>query len=146
MLDISKKKQIATMRANECYVMYSQGTSFAYRMLIKGIKQEITEDKLERILKKYFEVRKNKLSIENDKFPMFGCRQLRLINIYGMNCVFCGVKTERAFEGTFNPPYRFSIEHILPKSKGGISHIDNCCISCDKCNSSKMSNILPKRV
>jgi hypothetical protein len=122
-------------------------TSFAYRMLLKGINGKITEHKLERILKKHFSLRypnfKGDNDFEKDLFPKKANRQLKLINIYGMNCVFCGIKTERAFHGSFNPPNRFSIEHILPKSKGGISHINNCCISCDKCNSSKMSNILP---
>ncbi len=125
-----------------------KATSFAYRMLIKGIKGEISEEKLERILKKYFELRRENLNSEYeiDLFPKYANRQLKLINIYGMNCVFCGRKTERAFTGNFNPTHRFSIEHILPKSKGGINHILNCCISCNECNSSKMSNILPSRI
>lgn len=37
--------------------MYLNETSFAYRMLIKCINGSITEEKMERVLKKYFKTR-----------------------------------------------------------------------------------------
>ncbi|MFD2922166.1 HNH endonuclease [Halobacillus naozhouensis] len=33
--------------------------------------------------------------------------------------------------------YGDTIDHIIPKSKGGISSFQNCCCACEDCNRSK---------
>jgi hypothetical protein len=38
-------------------------------------------------------------------------------------------------------PDPFSIEHIIPRSKGGISDLDNLAIACQGCNNFKYSHI-----
>lgn len=121
-------------------------TSFAYRVLIKTIEGKIPEDKAERILKKYFDLRYNNLCNECDVFPKRSRRILKLIGIYGMNCVFCGIRMCRTENSNCHPENQVTIEHILPRLKGGIGHIDNCCLSCAKCNSHKMSEIVPMHI
>lgn len=41
-------------------------------------------------------------------------------------CQYCGVKTSE-----------LTIDHIKPKSKGGLTTWDNCCLACVKCNMKK---------
>jgi 5-methylcytosine-specific restriction endonuclease McrA len=119
-------------------------TSFPYRMLLKALDGKISEHKLEVVIRKYFQIRKDNLWDVEGLFPLYGTRQLKLINIYGMQCVFCGIKLVRSMEG-LNLNSRISVEHILPTSKGGPSHFENYCLSCSQCNSSKMSNLIPNK-
>ena len=42
----------------------------------------------------------------------------------GQNCIYCGKKSE-------------SIDHVLPRSKGGLSITENCVPACLSCNGSK---------
>jgi len=44
----------------------------------------------------------------------------------GFKCVYCGT------EGV-----RFTIDHVFPKSKGGISSFENCVTACKPCNNDK---------
>jgi 5-methylcytosine-specific restriction endonuclease McrA len=37
-------------------------------------------------------------------------------------------------------PDPFSIEHIIPKSKGGTDHLDNLALSCQGCNNRKYTH------
>lgn len=37
-------------------------------------------------------------------------------------------------------PDPFSIEHIIPKSKGGADHLDNLALSCQGCNNRKYTH------
>ena len=42
----------------------------------------------------------------------------------GQSCIYCGKKSE-------------SIDHVLPRSKGGLSITENCVPACLSCNGSK---------
>lgn len=44
----------------------------------------------------------------------------------GTDCAYCGNRAD--------PP---NIEHMLPLSRGGTNDLDNLCVSCGPCNSSK---------
>jgi len=44
----------------------------------------------------------------------------------GYTCAYCG-----------DTPKRLTIDHVVPKSKGGKSTFENCCSSCKSCNSKK---------
>ena len=44
----------------------------------------------------------------------------------GFRCAYCGRKSER-----------LTIDHIVPKSKGGSTTFENCVASCKPCNNSK---------
>ena len=45
----------------------------------------------------------------------------------GKSCIYCGKNSE-------------SIDHILPRSKGGLSITENCVPACLSCNGSKTDN------
>lgn len=44
----------------------------------------------------------------------------------GFKCVYCGIEDER-----------FTIDHIIPKAKGGKSTFENCVTACRSCNNKK---------
>jgi 5-methylcytosine-specific restriction endonuclease McrA len=44
----------------------------------------------------------------------------------GYHCAYCGVKTER-----------LTIDHIVPKSRGGETSFENCVAACKPCNNKK---------
>lgn len=44
----------------------------------------------------------------------------------GFRCSYCGITG-----------VRFTIDHVVPKSKGGISSFENCVTSCKSCNNKK---------
>lgn len=44
----------------------------------------------------------------------------------GFACGYCGIKV-----------HRLTIDHIIPKSRGGASSFENCVASCKKCNNDK---------
>ena len=44
----------------------------------------------------------------------------------GYRCAYCGVKTER-----------LTIDHIVPKSRGGEASFENCVAACKPCNNKK---------
>ena len=48
----------------------------------------------------------------------------------GFKCVYCG-KTD----------VRFTIDHVVPKARGGKSTFENCVTSCKPCNNSKGSQL-----
>ena len=45
----------------------------------------------------------------------------------GNSCIYCGKTSE-------------SIDHVLPRSRGGLSNTDNCVPACLSCNGSKTDN------
>lgn len=59
-------------------------------------------------------------------------------------CFYCGIDT--VHRDTNELPDTMTIDHILPKSRGGINHIDNCIIACEKCNNEKASSLLPDSI
>ena len=46
----------------------------------------------------------------------------------GFRCLYCGAKAPRAV---------LELEHIIPKSRGGLGTWDNLCASCHPCNQKK---------
>ncbi|WP_320663540.1 HNH endonuclease signature motif containing protein [Prochlorococcus sp. MIT 1223] len=61
-----------------------------------------------------------------DFCPKLRDRQWRksLHTFTGKSCIYCGKNSE-------------SIDHILPKSKGGLSNTENCVPACLSCNGDK---------
>lgn len=49
----------------------------------------------------------------------------------GECCTYCGATDTR-----------FHVDHIVPVSRGGTNHIDNLCVACYECNSSKADLLL----
>ena len=47
----------------------------------------------------------------------------------GKRCIYCGENSE-------------SIDHVLPRSKGGLSITENCVPACLSCNGSKQTKML----
>lgn len=45
-----------------------------------------------------------------------------------MQCQYCGGKPN---------PRDLTVDHVVPRSKGGITHWTNCVMSCEKCNNKK---------
>lgn len=70
--------------------------------------------------------------MEKDKFrkvPRFG----NTLKTYKTACFYCGAKLEE---------YNRDVDHLIPKSKGGIRSNDNKVFSCVKCNRLK-ANMTP---
>lgn len=49
----------------------------------------------------------------------------------GMNCHWCGVETRKAGGGS---PWNFTVEHIIPRSKGGTNDLSNLVGAHQFCN------------
>ena len=64
-----------------------------------------------------------------DLCPKFRFRQWRqsIHKFTGKSCIYCGNPSE-------------SIDHILPRSKGGLSNTENCVPACLSCNGDKSNN------
>ncbi len=70
-----------------------------------------------------------------DKVPKTKAKLSRT-NIYkrdGFQCQYCGQHLSRA---------RLTIDHVLPKSKGGVTSWTNCVASCLRCNAAKADKSL----
>jgi 5-methylcytosine-specific restriction endonuclease McrA len=67
-------------------------------------------------------------------------RRQRVIEKYGLTCVWCG----RTCEQWGNPTLDAfaTVEHLKPKSEGGTSAMSNLRIACRKCNN--MRHAKPK--
>ena len=55
-------------------------------------------------------------------------------------CIYCGASSIE------NPGTRLAVDHIHPKSKGGLDQAENLVTSCVSCNSSKYDNELSPSV
>ena len=64
-----------------------------------------------------------------DLCPKLKFRQWRqsIHKLTQKSCIYCGNKSE-------------SIDHILPRSKGGLSRTENCVPACLACNGNKSNN------
>ena len=64
-----------------------------------------------------------------DLCPKFRFRQWRqsIHKFTEKSCIYCGKPSE-------------SIDHILPRSKGGLSNTENCVPACLSCNGDKSNN------
>lgn len=64
-------------------------------------------------------------------WPIYGSS---LIHKYGLHCFYCGRRVVRTI---LILPQQATIEHIIPKSKGGKTELDNLTIACFACNQEK---------
>lgn len=63
----------------------------------------------------------------------------RVINHYGQDCHWCGCKTVLS-DGKLNedpPANMFTVDHLIPISKGGSNEIENLRPACFACNQAK---------
>lgn len=65
--------------------------------------------------------------------PVGGKRILKLARRDGWACAYCGKET--SLTGRDGP--KATVDHVIPKCKGGLDHISNCVIACDPCNNAK---------
>lgn len=61
---------------------------------------------------------------------------VRLFNEQGSKCIYCGVEMTLKL----GLPNTVTKDHIIPRSKGGVSDAWNIVAACSKCNSSKKDN------
>ena len=55
----------------------------------------------------------------------------------GWQCVFCGIVMGEKRNGRFLNKYDFTIDHIIPKSRGGANTWGNTACACGPCNNRK---------
>lgn len=65
--------------------------------------------------------------------PVGGKRIMKLAHRDGWQCAYCGVET--CFTGKDGP--KATVDHVVPKSKGGLDHLSNCVVACEECNGAK---------
>ncbi len=68
----------------------------------------------------------NKYEGEGEKSVVFSRRNLFKRDKY--TCMYCGVQPG---------PEELTVDHIMPKSRGGISSWENCALACVECNKRK---------
>lgn len=50
-------------------------------------------------------------------------------------CCYCGEDLKSEFENNYpSPNTRITVEHLMPKSRGGSSSVDNLVTCCRECN------------
>jgi 5-methylcytosine-specific restriction endonuclease McrA len=113
-------------------------------LLHKAIKNDISEIEAEQQLLILFKARSGR-SDEKNMPPLNRKRIIKIIQADGNKCFYCGIETSPVIgERTHKSS---TVDHVLPKSKGGIDHIDNCVNSCYRCNELKGSdNLFPPTV
>lgn len=72
---------------------------------------------------------------EKDMHPIGKKRVYKLAHRDGMQCYWCGAITH--FSDGQKDDLTATVDHLIPKGLGGIDHIDNCVLSCSKCNSNR---------
>lgn len=50
---------------------------------------------------------------------------LKILSVYGWNCCICGLSIS---------PGEESCQHVIPRSKGGVTTVDNCKPAHRRCN------------
>ena len=65
--------------------------------------------------------------------PVGGKRIMKLAHRDGWECAYCGAET--CFTGRDGP--KATVDHVVPKSKGGLDHMSNCVVACEACNAAK---------
>lgn len=68
----------------------------------------------------------NKYEGQGEKSVVFSRRNLFKRDKY--TCMYCGVQPG---------PEELTVDHILPKSRGGVSSWENCALACVECNKKK---------
>ena len=66
-----------------------------------------------------------------------------LIVVLGSICCWC--RCETLLNVAESHPRRATIEHILPKSKGGTNHVDNLRVACRACNHARGNDLGPPK-
>lgn len=69
----------------------------------------------------------------------------RLMSRDGENCTICGGPLDRSIR-TENHPETISFDHILPRSRGGLSTLDNLRLAHRQCNSDRGNDPLEDAV
>lgn len=66
-----------------------------------------------------------------------------LVELDGFKCSYCGILTdpEDRSWGTFGPTYP-TLDHMVPLIRGGDHTIENSCLACGECNTSKNNKTL----
>jgi 5-methylcytosine-specific restriction endonuclease McrA len=59
----------------------------------------------------------------------------------GAACMYCGRDLDLGALGNPDHPDRPTIDHVLPRSRGGTWHIDNLVIACRACNTMKADGL-----
>lgn len=59
----------------------------------------------------------------------------------GYTCIYCGVKSGSMVKGRMYGKSDFSVDHILPRSRGGRDTWTNTACSCSECNHRKGSRL-----
>ncbi|KAA3664017.1 MAG: HNH endonuclease [Chloroflexi bacterium] len=55
----------------------------------------------------------------------------------GWQCIYCGVAIGGKKNGRLLNKYNFTIDHIIPKSRGGLNSWGNTACACSPCNNRK---------
>lgn len=62
----------------------------------------------------------------------------QLVRKHGGRCYLCG---ETVNIGDPGSPRYATIDHVIPLSKGGRDHIENCALACATCNQEKADSM-----
>jgi CRISPR/Cas system Type II protein with McrA/HNH and RuvC-like nuclease domain len=83
------------------------------------------------LMKKYWKIyyEKNKYRLSKNAW------RFEVLTRDNFTCCYCGRKS---------PEVKLEIDHIRPKSKGGINHISNYITACRECNKGKFNNELTR--
>ncbi len=60
-------------------------------------------------------------------------KSLEIFKRDNYKCFYCGIECAMSFHGK----KRITVDHKIPKSKGGGNHMDNLVTCCHECNSKK---------
>lgn len=62
-----------------------------------------------------------------------------LVEAHGRRCVYCGVVVQytRLRKGKRQPSNKATVDHVIPRSKGGTWARENLVLACLKCNNEK---------
>ena len=55
----------------------------------------------------------------------------------GGRCVYCGVETRRLRKGVSRAPDLATLDHVVPRSRGGPLRADNLVLACQACNNAR---------
>lgn len=83
------------------------------------------------------------LSDSNNALPKISKKIYKLIHLHGNRCIFCAEECVPIKECNRYTLHIATVDHVLPKSRGGINHMDNCLVSCGDCNESKGKGFFP---
>jgi 5-methylcytosine-specific restriction endonuclease McrA len=61
----------------------------------------------------------------------------RLMTHYGGRCFYCGTVTVSSDGTGPHLPQEATIDHIIPRSKGGRNRLTNAVLSCRACNNAR---------